>query len=56
MKDLGCIGNLPLARFDGPSADLVERLRLTEEMNYLRPSLSGYGRGFAAGVRSHLRS
>jgi len=32
MKDLGYVGNVPLARFDGPPADLVEKLGLTGEV------------------------
>jgi hypothetical protein len=32
MKDLGYVGNVPLARFDGPPADLVAKLGLTDEV------------------------
>jgi len=34
MKDLGYVGNVPLARFDGPPADLVEKLGLTDEVKW----------------------
>jgi hypothetical protein len=34
MKDLGYVGNVPLARFDGPPADLVARLGLTDEVRW----------------------
>jgi len=34
MKDLGYVGNLPLAKFDGPPADLVARLGLTDEVKW----------------------
>jgi len=34
MKDIGYVGNVPLARFDGPPADLVERLGLTDEVKW----------------------
>ncbi len=34
MKDLGYVGNLPLARFDGPPAELVEKLGLTDEVKW----------------------
>lgn len=32
MKDLGYVGNVPLARFEGPPADLVAKLGLTDEV------------------------
>jgi hypothetical protein len=32
MKDIGYVGNVPLARFDGPPADLVAKLGLTDEV------------------------
>jgi Gluconate 2-dehydrogenase subunit 3 len=34
MKDLGYVGNVPLARFDGPPADLVAKLGLTDEVKW----------------------
>jgi hypothetical protein len=34
MKDLGYVGNVPLARFDGPPADLVAKLGLTGEVTW----------------------
>ncbi len=34
MKDLGYVGNVPLARFEGPPADLVARLGLTDEVKW----------------------
>jgi hypothetical protein len=34
MKDIGYVGNVPLARFDGPPADLVARLGLTDEVKW----------------------
>jgi hypothetical protein len=34
MKDLGYVGNVPLATFDGPPADLVAKLGLTEEVKW----------------------
>ncbi len=32
MKDLGYVGNVPLARFEGPPADLIARLGLADEV------------------------
>jgi hypothetical protein len=34
MKDIGYIGNVPLATFDGPPADLVAKLGLTDEVKW----------------------
>jgi hypothetical protein len=34
MKDLGYVGNVPLARFDGPPAELVARLGLADEVRW----------------------
>ena len=34
MKDIGYVGNVPLARFEGPPADLVERLGLSGEVTW----------------------
>ncbi len=34
MKDLGYVGNMPLASFDGPPADLVARMGLADEVKY----------------------
>jgi Gluconate 2-dehydrogenase subunit 3 len=34
MKDLGYVGNVPLARFDGPPADIIEKLGLTDEVKW----------------------
>jgi hypothetical protein len=34
MRDLGYIGNVPLATFDGPPADLVAKLGLTDEVRW----------------------
>ncbi len=34
MRDLGYVGNVPLATFDGPPADLVARLGLTDEVKW----------------------
>jgi len=34
MKDLGYVGNVPLATFDGPPADLVAMLGLTDEVKW----------------------
>lgn len=34
MRDLGYVGNVPLARFEGPPADLVARLGLTDEVQW----------------------
>lgn len=32
MKDIGYVGNVPLASFEGPPADLVRKLGLTDEV------------------------
>ena len=34
MRDLGYVGNVPLATFDGPPADLVAKLGLTDEVKW----------------------
>jgi len=34
MKDLGYVGNVPLASFDGPPADLIAKLGLTDEVQW----------------------
>ncbi|HEY1848288.1 MAG TPA: gluconate 2-dehydrogenase subunit 3 family protein [Opitutaceae bacterium] len=34
MKDLGYVGNVPLARFEGPPPDLVAKLGLTDEVKW----------------------
>jgi len=34
MRDIGYVGNVPLARFDGPPAGLVEKLGLTDEVKW----------------------
>jgi hypothetical protein len=34
MKDIGYVGNVPLASFDGPPADLVAKLGLTDEVTW----------------------
>jgi hypothetical protein len=34
MKDIGYVGNVPLARFDGPPADLIERLGLSDAVGW----------------------
>jgi hypothetical protein len=34
MKELGYVGNVPLAHFDGPPADLVARLGLSDEVKW----------------------
>ena len=34
MKDLGYVGNVPLATFDGPPADLIAKLGLTDEVKW----------------------
>jgi Gluconate 2-dehydrogenase subunit 3 len=34
MKDLGYVGNVPSATFEGPPADLVARLGLTDEVKW----------------------
>ncbi len=34
MKEIGYVGNLPLARFEGPPADLVEKLGLSGEVKW----------------------
>jgi hypothetical protein len=34
MKELGYVGNVPLARFDGPPADLVAKMGLTDEVKW----------------------
>jgi hypothetical protein len=34
MKDLGYVGNVPSATFDGPPADLVAKLGLTDEVQW----------------------
>ncbi len=34
MKDIGYVGNVPLASFDGPPADLVAKLGLTDEVKW----------------------
>jgi hypothetical protein len=34
MKDLGYVGNVPLAKFDGPPADLVARMGLADEVKW----------------------
>jgi hypothetical protein len=34
MKDIGYVGNVPLAAFDGPPADLVARLGLADEVKW----------------------
>jgi len=32
MKDLGYVGNVPLARFEGPPPELVRKLGLEDEV------------------------
>lgn len=34
MKDLGYVGNVPLARFEGPPPELVAKLGLTDEVKW----------------------
>jgi hypothetical protein len=34
MKEIGYVGNVPLARFEGPPADLVEKLGLSDEVKW----------------------
>lgn len=34
MKEIGYVGNLPLARFDGPPAEVVAKLGLTDEVKW----------------------
>jgi hypothetical protein len=34
MRDLGYVGNVPLARFDGPPAELVAKLGLKDEVRW----------------------
>jgi hypothetical protein len=34
MKEIGYVGNVPLARFDGPPADVVAKLGLTDEVKW----------------------
>jgi Gluconate 2-dehydrogenase subunit 3 len=34
MKDIGYVGNLPLAKFEGPPADVVAKLGLTDEVKW----------------------
>ena len=34
MKDLGYVGNVPLAKFDGPPAELVAKLGLEDEVKW----------------------
>jgi hypothetical protein len=34
MRDLGYVGNVPLATFDGPPAELVAKLGLTDEVKW----------------------
>jgi hypothetical protein len=34
MKDLGYVGNVPLARFEGPPADLIAKLGLSDEVKW----------------------
>jgi hypothetical protein len=34
MKDIGYVGNVPLATFDGPPAELVAKLGLTDEVKW----------------------
>jgi hypothetical protein len=34
MKDLGYVGNVPLATFDGPPADLIAKLGLADEVQW----------------------
>ena len=34
VKDLGYVGNVPLARFDGPPAELIEKLGLRDEVTW----------------------
>jgi hypothetical protein len=34
MKDLGYVGNVPLARFEGPPADLIAKLGLADEVKW----------------------
>jgi hypothetical protein len=34
MKDIGYVGNVPLASFDGPPADLISRMGLSDEVKY----------------------
>jgi hypothetical protein len=34
MRDLGYVGNVPLATFEGPPADLVAKLGLTDEVKW----------------------
>jgi hypothetical protein len=34
MKEIGYVGNLPLARFEGPPAEVVAKLGLTDEVKW----------------------
>jgi len=34
MRDLGYVGNVPLAHFDGPPAELVAKLGLAAEVRW----------------------
>ena len=34
MKDIGYVGNVPLAKFEGPPAELVAKLGLTDEVRW----------------------
>jgi hypothetical protein len=34
MKEIGYVGNVPLARFEGPPADVVEKLGLSDEVKW----------------------
>jgi hypothetical protein len=34
MKEIGYVGNVPLARFDGPPADVIEKLGLADEVRW----------------------
>jgi hypothetical protein len=34
MKEIGYVGNIPLARFDGPPAEVIEKLGLSDEVKW----------------------
>jgi len=34
MKEIGYVGNVPLARFEGPPADVIQRLGLADEVKW----------------------
>jgi hypothetical protein len=34
MRDIGYVGNMPLAKFEGPPAELIQKLGLADEVKW----------------------